>query len=114
MNDKMMVVAKMDGDRVLYLKAKPCADAGGDPVVPEPEVGKRYFFAGLITSLVRSFEKAADGLRVETENSVYLCWIDTTENASVFAKSKSLPDHVEHTSGSIYWGFDNRLSTYIL
>ena len=102
------ILAKMDGDKVLYLKARP----GGD--LPEPIVGERYLFCGMVTTPVQSFEKAGDGWRVETENSTYLCWLDTMENAEVFAKSKGLPDPFTHSSGSIYWGMDARLSTYML
>jgi len=103
------VMAKMNETKVLYLKARPNGD------LPEPVAGERYAFCGMITSPVKSFEKAGDMLRVETENSVYLCWLDTKENAGIFAKAKGLPDPVTHAgSGSLYWGFDNRLSTYVL
>jgi hypothetical protein len=103
------VMAKMAGGKVAYLKARPDAD-----LLPDPMVGERYWFCGMTTSPVKSFEKTGDTLRVETGNSVYLCWLDTVENAGVFAKSKGLPDPVTHVSGAIYWGFDNRLSTYVL
>lgn len=103
------VMAKMAGTKVAYLKARPDAD-----VLPEPVVGQRYWFCGMTTSPVKSFERAGDMLRIETENSVYLCWLDTMENAGIFAKAKGLPDPVTHASGAVYWGFDNRPETYVL
>jgi hypothetical protein len=102
------VMAKMNGIKILYLKARPRVED-----LPEPVVDQRYLFCGITTSPVKSFEKISDTLRIETQNSVYLCWLDTIENAGIFAKAKGLPDPVTHISGSIYWGFDNCLSTYI-
>lgn len=105
----MAVMARMAGDKVAYMKARPISEPQHVPIV-----GKRYAFCGMVTSPVVLFEEAGDGWRVETENSVYLCWLDTVENAGIFAKSKGLSDPVTHAgSGSLYWGLDNRLSTYV-
>lgn len=111
MNNKMAVVAKVNANsEVEYLKARPM-----NPVDEiEPVVSERYIFCGLITTPVKAFEKIGDVWRVETQSSVYLCWLDTLENAGLFAKSKNLIDPVTHMSGSIYWGFDKRLDTYTL
>lgn len=112
MNDWMAVMAKVAvNGEVEYLKARPM---GPDDGMAEPVVGQRYVFCGMITSPVTAFEKAGDVWRVETQNSAYLCWLDTLENAGLFAKLKSLMDPVTHVSGSIYWGFDKRPETYTL
>jgi hypothetical protein len=110
MSNDLAVMAKIAPDGgVEYLKARPLVGA-----MDEPVVGNRYLFCGMITSPVKAFEKAGDGWRVETANSVYLCWLDTPENAGLFAKSKGLADPVTHESGAVYWGFDKRPETYIL
>lgn len=107
----MNIIAKTTVDgKILYLKAKPTDNSE----MPEPEIGKRYMFCGMITSLVKAFEKTADNLRVETQNSVYLCWIDSLDNAKLFAQSKGLPEPVMLMGDLVYWGCDDRPETYIL
>lgn len=115
MSGLMAVMAKVRPDgRVEYLKARPDPDNDTDLSV-DPVPGRRFLFCGMMTSPVKSFERAGDTLRVETRNSVYLCWLDTMENAGIFARSKGLADPVTHeASGSVYWGFDSRAGTYIL
>lgn len=114
MSDLMNMMAKVlpDGS-VEYLKARP-ADPDDVDLSADPIVGQRFLFCGMITSPVKSFERIGDGLRIETQNSAYLCWRDTKENAGIFAKGKGLADPVTHSSGSVYWGFDSRPETYIL
>lgn len=110
MSDQTAVMAKISADGVVeYLKAHQFVST-----MDEPVIGKRYLFCGMVTSPVKAFEKAGDGWRVETKNSVYLCWLDTLENAGLFAESKGLADPMTHASGAIYWGFDRRPETYIL
>ena len=113
MNDLMNVMAKVlpDGG-VEYLKARP-ADPDDVDLSADPAIGKQFLFCGMLTSPVKSFERIGEGLRIETENSVYLCWVDTMENAELFARGKGLADPVTHASGSVYWGFDSRFATYV-
>jgi hypothetical protein len=114
MSNLVNVMAKVLPDgQVEYLKARPAHPDDVD-LSADPAVGQRFLFCGMVTSLVKSFERIGDGLRVETQNSAYLCWRDTMENAGIFAKGKGLADPVTHASGSVYWGFDKRAGTYIL
>ena len=108
--NKFEIIAKLDkDDKIIYAKAKVTEN-----ILKEPIINNYYFFCGVRTSNVKSFFINSNKLTIHTENSKYICWIDILDNINLFVKKNNLPEVKKLNDNIMYWGFDERISTYII